>query len=181
MLLPWIQYQVVNLYLWIPWHCIPWPRVEFLSDTDITFCLWDLQQSRRSFRKFCWEQILSSRPLELPFSGLITWLIFSRFTARGLVSLGLTQEFPGIASSVKLELMIYCFNAIAPCCRAVWTAAIPPNITEAYLTWTMAIFLLVAFYIGWITVSFRAGRPTLTMALIIFLIYYHLSKQTCGR
>ena len=110
------------------------------------------------------ENNLPFWPLALPFAGPITWLILSRFTARGLVSSGLTQQFPGIVSTVRLELPIYHLNGLPPPSRGVWAAVITLQCRWSYLTWTMVVLLLAAPYVGRITMWSRAERSTLTSA-----------------
>ena len=116
------------------------------------------------------------------FCCAITWSILMSDSLRGLAGLGLTQEFPGIAPPIKLELSINYLNDLAPCCRGAWTAAISPQCQrcslEASLTWTLAIVLLAVLYVGRITMWPWADRPTLTTALMIFPIYLHLREQT---
>ena len=58
------------------------------------------------------------------FTIWIVLLILMSDSLRGLVGLGLTQEYPGIAQPIKLELSIHYLNDPAPCYRGAWTLTV---------------------------------------------------------
>ena len=123
----WLSVYKYSSTLSVP---LPWLMIWYLY--TVISLSWDLNWSRTKFTIFLSREDNVEKGCILPHRVCfllyyIYWSILMSNSIRGLVGLGLTQEFPGISPPIELEFPIHYLNDLAPCCCGAWTVAELPQ------------------------------------------------------